>query len=77
MNAIFNALQGLVVYLFGGSWTPLAASGSSSSAVTVTWSNSLLGSAVEAISSSPLLLTFMVVGLVGLGIGIMHRIIGR
>lgn len=68
MTSILNALQDVAAYVFGG--TP------SGGGTAITFSNSLLGKVVGAITASgnELLLVFAILALVGIGVGFFKRL---
>ena len=67
MSTILNALLDVAAYVFGGTTT-------GSSPTTITFANSLLGKVCTTVVDTPILLVFVILGLVGIGVGFFKRL---
>lgn len=72
MSDIINALQGLTTYLWGGTWTDSSTVGAE--AVTITFANSWLGKLCACVVGNPVLLVFVILGIVGIAVGFFKRL---
>lgn len=69
MQAIIDCISYLTTYLWGGTFTP-----DGGTAVTVTWANSWLGTLCTTVINNPILLVFVVLGIVGIAVGFFKRL---
>lgn len=67
MQAIIDVIQTLTAYLWGG--TPAG-----TGATAISWSDSWLGTLCTTVINQPILLVFVVLGIVGIAVGFFKRL---
>lgn len=72
MSTIVNVIQGLTTYLWGGTWTDATTDGAT--AVTVAWGDSWLGKLCDLVIHNPVILVFVILGIVGIAVGFFKRL---